>query len=81
MIRSPDMESLVIELGLVWDNLHLDLSTVRVDSSLESYHRFLGFDGFSDFFGDLDESVLFTNSTVSMTASLKIYAYSHKSNP
>ena len=61
--------------------LHLDSSTVRVDSSLESYHRLLDFDGFSDFFGNLDESVLFTNNTVSMTVGLQYYTCFHKRNP
>ena len=41
--------------------LDLDLSTVRVDGSLESDHRFLIFDGFSDFFRNLDEKVLWMN--------------------
>lgn len=54
---------------------------MRVDSSFESYHRFLGFDGFSDFCGNLDESVLFTNKTASITASLGHHTCFHKRNP
>ena len=54
---------------------------MRVDSSFESYHWFLGFDGFSDFCGDFDESVLFTDKTVSMTARLKYYTCFHERNP
>ena len=44
--------------------LGLDLSTVRIDCSLESYHRFLIFDGFSDFLRNLDERVLWMNITI-----------------
>ena len=44
--------------------LDLDLSTVRVDGSLESYHRFLIFDGVSDFLRHLDERVLWMNITI-----------------
>ena len=44
--------------------LDLDLSTVRVDCGLESYHRFLVFDGFSDFLRNLDERVLWISFTI-----------------
>lgn len=46
--------------------LNLDLFTVRVDGSLESYHRFQIFDGFSDFLRNLDERVPWVNITTTV---------------
>lgn len=75
------MESLLIELGLAWNSFTSRLSTVRVDSGLESHHRFLGFDGFSDFLGNLDERILLRDTTTSMTTILEYYICAHRRDP
>ena len=54
---------------------------MRVDSSLEGYHRFPGFDSLSDFFGNLNERVPLTDITVSVTVNLRYYIPSHRRNP
>ena len=57
--------------------LRLDLSTMRIDSSLKSYHRFLIFDGLSDFFRNFKERILFSDTAMSVTMRFKSYLSSH----
>ena len=54
---------------------------MRVDSSLEGYHRLLGLDGLSNFLGNLYERVALTHVTMSVTVILKDYVSSHRRDP
>lgn len=57
--------------------LRLDSSTMRVNSCLKSYHRFLSFNSLSDFLGNLDERVSLVNITMRVTVRLRYYVCSH----
>ena len=46
---------------------------MRVDSGFEGYHWSASFDSFPDFLGNLDERVLLTNITMSVTVYLRYY--------
>ena len=54
---------------------------MRVNSSLEGNHRFLGLYGLSYLLRNLDERVPLTNVTMSETLTLKYYISSHTRDP